>query len=133
MTEFHFNYLAGIVSFILAFVIGGMWYSPKIFGKIWLASLGYDPKTRGVNPGIGFVMQIASTALKVGLAGIVVFFSIHYMPWLAPLYIITHFLRGVAGMYWTGLGWRLIALTAGCELVVDSVLVLCFWFIPSVF
>ncbi|MCX8506715.1 MAG: DUF1761 domain-containing protein [Alphaproteobacteria bacterium] len=133
MAEFHFNYLAGIVSFILAFIIGGMWYSPKVFGKIWLASLGYDPKTRGVNPAVGFVIQIASTTLKVVLVGIVVFFSTHYMAWLIPLYIVTHFLKDAAGMYWSGQGWRLIALSAGCELVVDIVIMLCFLFIPQVF
>ncbi|MHC1737664.1 MAG: DUF1761 domain-containing protein [Ignavibacteriaceae bacterium] len=37
------NYLAVIVSAILSFVIGSLWYGP-LFGKIWLKEIGLDPK-----------------------------------------------------------------------------------------
>lgn len=37
------NYLAVVVSAVLSFVIGSLWYGP-LFGKIWLKEIGLDPK-----------------------------------------------------------------------------------------
>lgn len=34
------NYLAVLVATIAAFVIGGIWYSPAVFGKQWMKVLG---------------------------------------------------------------------------------------------
>ncbi len=37
------NYIAVLVAAVVAFVIGGAWYSPLLFGKQWM-------KLRGMNP-----------------------------------------------------------------------------------
>lgn len=34
------NYLAVLVATIAAFVIGGVWYSPALFGKQWMKAVG---------------------------------------------------------------------------------------------
>lgn len=34
------NYLAVLVATIAAFVIGGIWYSPMLFGKQWMKAVG---------------------------------------------------------------------------------------------
>lgn len=34
------NYLAVLVVAVISFVLGGLWYSPPLFGKIWLAGIG---------------------------------------------------------------------------------------------
>jgi hypothetical protein len=34
------NYLAVIVAAVAAFALGGLWYSPVLFGKTWMAASG---------------------------------------------------------------------------------------------
>ncbi len=34
--EVSINYMAVLVAAIAAFVVGGLWYSPLLFGKIWM-------------------------------------------------------------------------------------------------
>ena len=36
----HLNYLAVLVCGVLIFVLGGMWYSPLLFAKKWIALMG---------------------------------------------------------------------------------------------
>lgn len=40
MLEVHINYLAILVSAIIMFGLGALWYSPVLFAKPWLSSLG---------------------------------------------------------------------------------------------
>jgi hypothetical protein len=40
MIEVHINYLAILVSTIIMFGLGALWYSPVMFAKPWLSSLG---------------------------------------------------------------------------------------------
>ena len=35
------NYLAIIAAAISTFVIGGLWYSPAVFGKAWMRENGF--------------------------------------------------------------------------------------------
>jgi Protein of unknown function (DUF1761) len=37
------NYLAVLVAALVAFVMGGLWYSPLLFGKAWAKLRGIDP------------------------------------------------------------------------------------------
>ena len=42
------NYLAVIVAALISFLIGGLWYSPILFGKQWMAEMGFtDEDTKG--------------------------------------------------------------------------------------
>jgi len=46
------NYIAVLVSAVVAFVIGGMWYSPLLFGKAWQRETGLtDDRLQRRNPG----------------------------------------------------------------------------------
>jgi hypothetical protein len=40
MIEVHINYLAILVATIIMFGLGALWYSPVMFAKPWLSSLG---------------------------------------------------------------------------------------------
>jgi uncharacterized protein DUF1761 len=40
----HINLLAMLLSAIVAFVIGALWYSPLLFGKAWMAAHGFTPE-----------------------------------------------------------------------------------------
>lgn len=37
------NWLAAIVAGIVYYAIGAAWYSPGLFGKPWMRSIGWDP------------------------------------------------------------------------------------------
>ncbi|MFZ6001689.1 MAG: DUF1761 domain-containing protein [Bacteroidota bacterium] len=39
--EVQLNYLAILVSALSTFVIGGVWYSPAVFGKAWMRENGF--------------------------------------------------------------------------------------------
>ncbi len=87
------NFLAVTVASILAFVVGGLWYSPVMFFKAWLKGAGLtEQDTRQGHPariyGGAFVMTfIAATLLAV---------------------VIGHQRSLGAGLHWgliVGLGW----------------------------
>jgi hypothetical protein len=40
----HVNYLAAATAAVVAFVIGGLWYSPLLFAKPWVAAHGFTPE-----------------------------------------------------------------------------------------
>jgi hypothetical protein len=42
MPQVHINYLAAVVAAVVAFAIGGLWYSPFLFAKQWVNAHGYS-------------------------------------------------------------------------------------------
>ncbi len=38
------NYLAILAAAIVAFIVGGVWYSPAVFGHSWAQAQGYSPE-----------------------------------------------------------------------------------------
>ena len=44
MSQLHFlaelNWLAILVAAVAAFILGGLWYSPKLFGNAWMQDVG---------------------------------------------------------------------------------------------
>ena len=63
------NWLAVIVAAIAAFVLGGFWYSMKVFGATWMREIGLTEETASnanmtLTYGTTFVLQLlAATAL----------------------------------------------------------------------
>ena len=48
------NLLAVLVAAIATFVLGGLWYSPLLFGKVWVRAHGYTPeKMEAMRAGVG--------------------------------------------------------------------------------
>ena len=41
------NWLAVIIGFVLAFALGWLWYSPKLFGRKWAEGVGLDHDEHG--------------------------------------------------------------------------------------
>jgi hypothetical protein len=63
------NWLAAIVAGIVGFFVGGLWYSPLMFGKIWMAETGIDPtKPGGYPPAVTFGVGAA-----ISIIGAIVF------------------------------------------------------------
>ena len=42
MPQVHINYLAIVVAAVIAFAIGGIWYSPLLFAKHWVKAHGFS-------------------------------------------------------------------------------------------
>ena len=62
------NWLAAIVAAVLSFVLGGLWYSPALFGKAWQRETGLtDEQLKGGNPakifGGSLVLAIAAACM----------------------------------------------------------------------
>jgi hypothetical protein len=43
--EMHINYWAILVSALSTFLIGGIWYSPAVFGKAWMRENGFTEES----------------------------------------------------------------------------------------
>jgi len=64
------NWLAVLVSFVLAFILGWLWYSPKLFGHKWAEGVGLDPKGPEKMPVAAMAFQAAGTFLLAWLVGV---------------------------------------------------------------
>jgi hypothetical protein len=63
VNNIHINYVAVLASALSAFIIGGAWYSPILFGKIWMKETGLtDEVLRKLNMavtyGLSFVLLL---------------------------------------------------------------------------
>lgn len=57
-----FNYLAILTAAISTFALGGLWYSPLLFGNLWKRELGLteeECKRREASAGVGRIMGIS--------------------------------------------------------------------------
>ena len=54
MPQVHINYLAVLVSAVLAFAIGGIWYSPVLFAHQWVNAHGFtEERVKEMQSGAG--------------------------------------------------------------------------------
>src|SRR5262245_36635893 len=65
MPQVHINYLAVLVSALLAFAIGGLWYSPFLFAKQWVNAHGFTEQQ------VNEMQKGASTAYGISLVCLV--------------------------------------------------------------
>ena len=63
------NWLATIVGAVLAFLLGWLWYSPKLFGTKWAEGVGINLDGSGPSA-IAMVLQIAGTFLLAWVIGV---------------------------------------------------------------
>jgi hypothetical protein len=66
MMEQTVNWLAVVVAAVSAFVLGGLWYSPALFGKTWMQAAGVKPEQLESGTarvfGIAFVFELLMAA-----------------------------------------------------------------------
>ncbi len=68
----HINWLAVIVASVTAFIIGGIWYSPKVFLNQWLEdmNLSEDPPENPVKTfGLAYLFSFLGCAVLAFLIG----------------------------------------------------------------
>ncbi len=64
------NWLAVIVGFVAAFMLGWLWYSPKLFGKRWAEGLGIDLGSSSEMPAAAMITQALGTFLLSWVVGV---------------------------------------------------------------
>lgn len=99
MENVEFNFLAIIAAALSMFVLGGLWYSPMLFGKVWAKENGFsDEFIKGGNKGLIFGGSfVLSLIMAFNLAG----FVSGYDDWT----------WGLIGGFLAGFGW--VALSIG--------------------
>lgn len=64
------SWIGVVVSFVLSFLLGWLWYSPKMFGKKWAEGVGLSLEKPGSMPVAAMVMQALGTFGLAWLFGI---------------------------------------------------------------
>lgn len=60
------NYTALIVAAVVSFIIGAIWYSPMLFGKVWMKASGmHEGANKGGNMAGMFVLQFIFGLIQV--------------------------------------------------------------------
>ena len=60
MTEqISFNYLAILTATVSTFVLGGLWYSPALFGKAWMQEMGFTAESCKAQGNVGIIMGVS--------------------------------------------------------------------------
>ena len=96
------NWLAVIIGFVLAFALGWLWYSPKLFGRKWAEGVGLDPKGPETMPVAAMAIQAAGTFLLAWLVGIHLVFvlSTLLLAWSDESGLFTGLMiSGIAGIF----------------------------------
>ncbi len=57
--ELSFNYLAILAATVSTFLLGGLWYSPLMFGAAWLKEVGVNPEAPGEKEKLGRIMGVS--------------------------------------------------------------------------
>jgi len=82
------NYLAVVVAAVVAFVMGGLWYSPLLFGKAWVKLRGIDSAGAAgaqMRPPEILAEFVRSLIVAVVLAGFVVHLGV--VNWVGAIYL----------------------------------------------
>ena len=64
------NWLAVIVGAVVAFALGWLWYSPKLFGTKWAAGVGVSIDAGSGPPVAAMILQAIGTLLLAWVVGV---------------------------------------------------------------
>ncbi|MBT8112581.1 MAG: DUF1761 domain-containing protein [Gammaproteobacteria bacterium] len=64
------NWIAVIVSAVAAFILGWLWYSPKLFGTKWAEGVGVDLAAATGMPVAAMLTQVITTFLLAWVVGV---------------------------------------------------------------
>ena len=79
MPQVHINYLAVVIAAVAAFAIGGLWYSPLLFAKMWVSAHGFtEEQVKEMQKGAGKAYGISIVCqLLIALAMAVIVSYLH--------------------------------------------------------
>lgn len=64
------NWLAVGAGTVVSFLLGWLWYSPKLFGKQWAAGIGVDLGSSSEMPAAAMITQLLATFLMAWIIGV---------------------------------------------------------------
>lgn len=109
MPQVHINYLAVLVAAVVAFALGGLWYSPILFAKAWVKAHGFTEER---------VAEMQKSAGKAYAVSFLCQFLIALA--IAVLIGYLHLERCVQGLKLAALVWAGFALPLGLMVNVFS-------------
>ncbi len=126
MVEAVINYIAVVAAAVVSMILGWLWYSPVLFGNLWMKLSGINPKKVGKSKqkGMGKLYFIAFIGLLV-----TAYVLAHFVDYLEA----TTISAGMQAGFWIWIGfvapvmlgtvlwdekpWRLYFILAGYQLV----------------
>jgi hypothetical protein len=54
--QMSFNYLAILAATVSTFLLGGLWYSPVMFGRAWMREMNFTDETLKTKGNVGLIM-----------------------------------------------------------------------------
>jgi hypothetical protein len=119
MSEAHVNIFAVIIAAVIYFFLGGLWYSPKLFGHIWIEELKitavkHDSLSYILEGVIGLIMAsiLALFMSKMDLVNVGGGFLVALLIWVG--FIAT---TGLSGVLWGKKTLKLFFVHSGFLLV----------------
>ena len=117
------NWIAVIVGAVVAFFLGWIWYSPKVFGRKWAEGVGIDLDTEcDKMPVAAMVTQAIATLLLAWVVGVT---AAHNALFTMILITVTIVLLMIAGGFFTKKSGSAIFTEAGFVVAMVVVMIIC--------
>ncbi|MGH2359613.1 MAG: DUF1761 domain-containing protein [bacterium] len=84
MPTVHINFLAVLVAALVAFLLGGLWYSPILFAKLWVEAHGYTEEKVNEMRKTASRAYLVSVVCHLGIA-LAIAVLVHYTGLVNPL------------------------------------------------
>lgn len=115
------NWLAVIAGTAIYILIGAFWYSPQLFGRVWMSQTGLTQETFR-NPTLAYILAIINAFIAVFILSQFIHkiradtayegAFIAFLAWLGFV-VTTHF----SGVIWESRPFRLFFVHIGCMLI----------------
>lgn len=119
------NYLAVLVAAVASMVVGGLWYSPLLFGKQWMKMMKFEEKD------LPKMKQEAKKSYALGFVSSLVMSYVlaHFVDYTASTTVVTGLQLGfwiwlgftatlqLGSVLWEGKSWKLFFLNTAHSLV----------------
>lgn len=125
LSDVPLNYLAILAATVSTFLLGGLWYSPVLFGRAWMKEIGVDPEALGEKEKFGLIMGVSfvlelimaiNLALFIGARGTLAFGLLAGAAagfgWVALAFGVTYlFERKSLRLFFINAGYHAVAFT----------------------
>lgn len=118
----HVNWLAVFVGFVVSFVLGWLWYSPKLFGKKWAEGVGIDLDSASKMPAAAMITQALGTFLLAWIVGIT---ASQEALLTVILIVVTFIVLQISGGLFTKKNLAAIQIDAGFVLAMAIIMIIC--------
>jgi hypothetical protein len=116
------NWLAVVVGAVVAYLLGMLWYSPKLFGTIWAAGVGVSFDDASGLPVMAMITQAVGTFLLAWVVGVTAASNALLTIILIVVAMVT--LMAAGGMYAKESG-KVIAINTGFVVAMTIIMIVC--------